>query len=836
MPSKSPKQRRFMAAVANNPKFAKKVGVPQSVGREFYEADKAQRKSKGGPVTRGRRKGYNPDHVVYSTLIDPPEVVRRYPANRRARVVLGDSVLTDLMESWDDEPIPVAQKAKGGKVSQPVRRLSEWLSKVFPDGDRSAVGDNSPEYYDMLKQLDWDPLIPSADADMLITQGIFGIKSYSPSDLGRLDELIQKYGTEMPPGHQLWRGERSLGVDDSKITRQKAPLHTSLSPEVADQYANAPFLAAAPADRLRHIVDELSEYMDPDTLIDYPVIYKAASPQGARVFPQVFNTDDEFMFTSDYVIDPIEWDTVLDEFYTTIIPANIVRRSKGGKVEALKDAWDHIDKRVRQRMPHQNFFSTLHELIKGAPMEQMPPDQWANYLKPGRMLKREGLEFPLKKEELKYVGIEDILREAMEKGQTPLTKLDLADAASKRRPVFVPRTEGEDNFLPYSHANPTYGGNEDVGYWERITGMPGLGYDTHFGTEALSWSRGTTTPTPRGGQMRLIDEIQSDLHSDAADWGLRLPNGRWRPARVLQNAGLTDPPALERRGYRTPEQEARFQVLDTWDPDALYEDHLMEEYLTLKETPPDAPFKNTADYGALEIKKNLLEAVDDDMGYLGITNAEDAMGWFGHGDAQRAGMEHAYDVVYPNELEKLARKYGAPFGPVATNLSAAQVLPKALHFPTGDLDLPDFITSLRATAEHNGPEYVHGNMLTTLRNLRDTWETTLRESGDLDEMTRTLAQYDDLLDDIKNIKAGDVDVHIPQILDDLRHVIEEGTRHLGMKRLRGGNADSAARHFPAMTLTPEVKEKIKRIGLPLWMLTGAGIGLDALSEDNDEIH
>ena len=35
MPAKSEKQERFMQAVANNPKFAKKVGVPQSVGREF---------------------------------------------------------------------------------------------------------------------------------------------------------------------------------------------------------------------------------------------------------------------------------------------------------------------------------------------------------------------------------------------------------------------------------------------------------------------------------------------------------------------------------------------------------------------------------------------------------------------------------------------------------------------------------------------------------------------------------------------------------------------------------------------------------------------------------
>jgi hypothetical protein len=39
-----------MAAVANNPKFAKKVGVPQSVGKDFNEADKGRKFSKGGSM------------------------------------------------------------------------------------------------------------------------------------------------------------------------------------------------------------------------------------------------------------------------------------------------------------------------------------------------------------------------------------------------------------------------------------------------------------------------------------------------------------------------------------------------------------------------------------------------------------------------------------------------------------------------------------------------------------------------------------------------------------------------------------------------------------------
>ena len=46
MPAKSAKQERFMRAVAENPKFAKKVGVPQSVGREFTKAEGGMAESK----------------------------------------------------------------------------------------------------------------------------------------------------------------------------------------------------------------------------------------------------------------------------------------------------------------------------------------------------------------------------------------------------------------------------------------------------------------------------------------------------------------------------------------------------------------------------------------------------------------------------------------------------------------------------------------------------------------------------------------------------------------------------------------------------------------------
>ena len=57
MPSKSEKQKRLMAAVANNPEFAKKVGIPQSVRKEFQREDKKMancpsKKMKKGGMTK----------------------------------------------------------------------------------------------------------------------------------------------------------------------------------------------------------------------------------------------------------------------------------------------------------------------------------------------------------------------------------------------------------------------------------------------------------------------------------------------------------------------------------------------------------------------------------------------------------------------------------------------------------------------------------------------------------------------------------------------------------------------------------------------------------------
>ena len=54
MPSVSKKQHNLMAAVANNPKFAKKVGIPRSVGEDFMKADKGKTFRQGGEMKESK--------------------------------------------------------------------------------------------------------------------------------------------------------------------------------------------------------------------------------------------------------------------------------------------------------------------------------------------------------------------------------------------------------------------------------------------------------------------------------------------------------------------------------------------------------------------------------------------------------------------------------------------------------------------------------------------------------------------------------------------------------------------------------------------------------------
>ena len=71
MPAKSKKQEKFMQAVANNPEFAKKVGVKQSVGKEFTKEKGMKKKMMGGGMTAPGMKAPGMAGMAGAQAMDP---------------------------------------------------------------------------------------------------------------------------------------------------------------------------------------------------------------------------------------------------------------------------------------------------------------------------------------------------------------------------------------------------------------------------------------------------------------------------------------------------------------------------------------------------------------------------------------------------------------------------------------------------------------------------------------------------------------------------------------------------------------------------------------------
>ena len=76
MPSVSKKQHNFMAAIAKNPSFAKKVGIKPSVGEEFLKADKGRKFKKGGEMKES--KGMMKKEVAFMKKAGAPKSMLKH--------------------------------------------------------------------------------------------------------------------------------------------------------------------------------------------------------------------------------------------------------------------------------------------------------------------------------------------------------------------------------------------------------------------------------------------------------------------------------------------------------------------------------------------------------------------------------------------------------------------------------------------------------------------------------------------------------------------------------------------------------------------------------------
>jgi hypothetical protein len=92
MPSKSKAQHDFMAAVANNPAFAKKAGVPQSVGKEFNQADKGRKFSKGGDMKKMNMGGYADGGMAHKDVKMDKKMMQKAVNKHEGRLHKGASM------------------------------------------------------------------------------------------------------------------------------------------------------------------------------------------------------------------------------------------------------------------------------------------------------------------------------------------------------------------------------------------------------------------------------------------------------------------------------------------------------------------------------------------------------------------------------------------------------------------------------------------------------------------------------------------------------------------------------------------------------------------------
>ena len=114
-----------MAAVAHNPAFAKKAGVPQSVGKDFNEADKGRKFAKGGDTMAKKDSEFDDDvSTVKRALYKQPGDAALYSRERGLKPGMSRRRLEDrgvdvrALAANEQNPDDLGSYKKGGNVKK----------------------------------------------------------------------------------------------------------------------------------------------------------------------------------------------------------------------------------------------------------------------------------------------------------------------------------------------------------------------------------------------------------------------------------------------------------------------------------------------------------------------------------------------------------------------------------------------------------------------------------------------------------------------------------------------------------------------------------------------
>jgi hypothetical protein len=131
MPSTSKKQHNFMAAVANNPDFAKKTGVPMSVGEDYMAADKGRTFRVGGAKT-SKKEGINKQKTNRGERQLPNAMLNKYIGKKDGGIM--KAVDAEKNPGLSKLPTKVRNKMgymnKGGMAHSDMAKDKPMMKKI----------------------------------------------------------------------------------------------------------------------------------------------------------------------------------------------------------------------------------------------------------------------------------------------------------------------------------------------------------------------------------------------------------------------------------------------------------------------------------------------------------------------------------------------------------------------------------------------------------------------------------------------------------------------------------------------------------------------------------
>jgi len=124
-----------MALVANDPKAAKRLGIPQSTGREFMKKDKGKKFDEGGSTSeemptskRIKATAYKALNKVAKLPFKAAEYVERKTTKDPERKVIKKNVI-DVMDKLNAENEKGAYFRKGGSVKSSASSRADGIAQ-----------------------------------------------------------------------------------------------------------------------------------------------------------------------------------------------------------------------------------------------------------------------------------------------------------------------------------------------------------------------------------------------------------------------------------------------------------------------------------------------------------------------------------------------------------------------------------------------------------------------------------------------------------------------------------------------------------------------------------